>query len=106
MAHELSLLFKNWVQKVPAVKDLYRRLKNITIWIRNHGDISTQFEEKLRAQFSDKRKWSIKPYMSGDTRMGTMYKIANGSNGPNGPNGSYQNQLHASPPHTRRIMTL
>ena len=34
MAHELSLLFKDWVQKVPAVDDLYRRLKNITIWIR------------------------------------------------------------------------
>jgi hypothetical protein len=76
MAHELCLLFKDWVQKVPAVKDLYRRLKNITIWIRNHGDISTQFEEKLRAQFSDKRKWTIKPYMPGDTRMGTMYKLA------------------------------
>jgi hypothetical protein len=76
MAHELSLLFKDWVQKVPAVKDLYRRLKNITIWIRNHGDISMQFEEKLRAEFSDKRKWTIKPYMPGDTRMGTMYKLA------------------------------
>ena len=48
MAHEISLLFKDWVQKVPAVKDLYRRLKNIIIWIRNHGDISMQFEEKLR----------------------------------------------------------
>ena len=55
MAHELSLLFKDWVQKVPAVKDLYRRPKNITIWIRNHGDVSTQFGEKLR----DKRKWTI-----------------------------------------------
>ena len=76
MAHELSLLFKDWVQKVPAVNDLYRRLKNITIWIRNHGDILTQFEEKLRAQFSDKRKWTIKPYMPGDTRMGTIYKLA------------------------------
>jgi hypothetical protein len=76
MAHELSLLFKDWVQKVPAINDLYRRLKNITIWIRNHGDISTQFEEKLRAQFTDRRKWTIKPYMPGDTRMGTMYKLA------------------------------
>ena len=36
----------------------------------------TQFEEKLRAQFSDKRKWTIKPYMPGDTRMGTIYKLA------------------------------
>ena len=46
MAHELSLLFKDWVQKVPAVNDLYRRLKNITIWIRNHGDILTQLAPK------------------------------------------------------------
>ena len=76
MAHELSLLFKDWVQKGPVVKDLYRRLKNITIWIRNHGDILIQFEEKLKAQFSDKRKWTIKPYMPGDTRMGTIYKLA------------------------------
>ena len=44
MAHELSLRFKDWVQKVPDVKDLYRRLKNITIWIRNHRDILIQFE--------------------------------------------------------------
>ena len=70
--HELSLLFKDWVQRVTAVKDLYRRLKNITIWIRNHGNISMQFEGKLRAQFSDKRKWTIKPYMPGDTRMGRL----------------------------------
>ena len=76
MAHEISLLFKDWVQKVPAVKDLYKRLKNVTIWIRNHGDISMQFEEKLRAQFSNKRKRTIKPYMPGVTRMGTMYKLA------------------------------
>ena len=38
------------------MKDLYRWLKNITIWIRNHGGILFQFEEKLKAQFSDKRK--------------------------------------------------
>ena len=77
MAHELSLLFKDWVKKVPAVKDLYRRLKNITIWIRNHGDIAILFEEKVKAEHpGDKRKWTIQPYMPGDTRMGTVYKLA------------------------------
>ena len=77
MAHELSLLFKDWVKKVPAVKDLYRRLKNITIWIRNHGDILILFEEKVKAEHpGDKRKWTIQPYMPGDTRMGTVYKLA------------------------------
>ena len=76
MAHELSLLFKDWVQKVPRIKQLYRRLKNITIWIRNHGDILIQFQAKVKAAYIDKRKWNIQPYMPGDTRMGTMYKLA------------------------------
>ena len=77
MAHELSLLFKDWVRKVPTVKDLYRRLKNITVWIRNHGDILILFEAKVKVAYPlERRKWNIKPYMPGDTRMATMYKMA------------------------------
>ena len=76
MAHELSLLFKDWVRKVPAIKALYIKGKKITIWIKNHGSILTLFQQKVRAQYpNDKRKWPIMPYMPGDTRMATAFKL-------------------------------
>ena len=35
MAHELSLLFKDWVKKIPEIKEPYIKGKRITIWIKN-----------------------------------------------------------------------
>jgi hypothetical protein len=76
MAHELGLLFKDWGTKIPELKALFHKLKQVTIWIRNHGDILLMFEAKVRLQWpNDKRKHKIGPYMPGDTRMATVYKL-------------------------------
>ena len=76
MAHELSLLFKDWVKKIPEIKELYVKGKRITIWIKNHGDILKLYQTKVKAQWpNDKRHWPIMPYMPGDTRMATCFKL-------------------------------
>jgi hypothetical protein len=76
MAHELSLLFKDWVKKIPEIKELYVKGKRITIWIKNHGDILKLYQNKVKAQWPlDKRHWPIMPYMPGDTRMATCFKL-------------------------------
>ena len=76
MAHEISLLFKDWVKKIPEIKELYVKGKRVTIWIKNHGDILELFKAKVKAQWPlDKRHWPIMPYMPGDTRMATCYKL-------------------------------
>ena len=76
MAHELSLMFKDWVKKVPEILGLYRKLKRITIWIKNHGSILVIFKAKVALNWpTDKRHWTILPYMPGDTRMATTFKL-------------------------------
>jgi hypothetical protein len=76
MAHELGLLFKDWANKIPELKQLFMSFKQITIWVRNHGEILLLFESKVRAAFpNDKRKHKIGLYMPGDTRMATMFKL-------------------------------
>ena len=76
MAHELSLMFKDWVKKVPDILALYRKLKRITIWIKNHGSILMIFKAKVALNWpNDRRHWTILPYMPGDTRMATTYKL-------------------------------
>ena len=76
MAHELSLLFKDWVKKIPEIKELYIKGKRITIWIKNHGDILKLYQAKVKSQWpNEKRHWPIMPYMPGDTRMATCFKL-------------------------------
>ena len=60
MNHELGLMFKEWVKKVPAINRLYNNTKRLTIWVRNHGDILVLFESLVKMQYpNDKRIWSI-----------------------------------------------
>ena len=74
MAHELSLLFKDWVKKIPEIKELYIKGKRITIWIKNHGDILKLYQAKVKAQWPlDKRHWPIMPYIP--SRMATCFKL-------------------------------
>ena len=47
MAHELSLMFKDWVKKVPEILGLYRKLKRITILIKHHGNILMIYKAKV-----------------------------------------------------------
>lgn len=76
MAHELGLLFKDWVKKIEPVTALYMKCKSHTIWIRNHGDILSLYNEHVQRVFpNDKRRWGIQPYMPGDTRMATVFKL-------------------------------
>lgn len=76
MAHEVSLLFKDWARKITCIHDLHHDLKCITIWILNHSDILLLFHMKVKLQWPDnKKRHSITPYMPGDTRMVTTYKL-------------------------------
>jgi hypothetical protein len=76
MNHELGLMFNEWMRKVTAITQLYLRTKRLTIWIRNHGDLLIMFEKEVQLHWpNDKRMWTIHPYMPGDTRMATMYKL-------------------------------
>ena len=76
MAHEISLLFKDFVKKVPEISSLYRKLKRVTIWIKNHGDILLIYQAKVALNWpNDKRHHTILPYMPGDTRMATTFKL-------------------------------
>ena len=76
MAHEISLLFKDFVKKVPEISSLYRKLKRVTIWIKNHGDILLIYQAKVALNWpNDKRHHTILPCMPGDTRMATTFKL-------------------------------
>ena len=76
MAHELSLMFKDWVKKVPEILGLYKKLKRITIWIKSYGNILMIFKANVALNWpNDKRHWTILPYMPGDTGMATTYKL-------------------------------
>lgn len=76
MAHEIALLFKDWLKQVPELKSLFARCKRIVTWVQNHGLLLKIFEDKVKKQWpNDKRKWTLTLYMPGDTRMVTMFKL-------------------------------
>lgn len=74
-AHEVSLLFKEWVKKVPEILQLYRDGHRVVKWINNHADLLKLFRDTVPSHFNDKRKHSIGLYTPGDTRMATVFKM-------------------------------
>ena len=75
MAHELNLLFKDWASKIEDIKSLHILCKRIAIWIRNHGELMKLYTSMVVAQWEDKRKHTIQPYLPGDTRMMTTFLL-------------------------------
>lgn len=74
--HEVSLLFKEWVKKIPEIWQLYREGLRAVKHVNNHGDILNLFRRLVPVHFKeDKKKWSISLYMPGDTRMLTVFKM-------------------------------
>lgn len=74
-AHEVSLLFKEWVKKVPEIHQLFKQGHRVVKWIINHSEILKQFRELVPKHFTDKRKHCMGLYAPGDTRMATVFKM-------------------------------
>ena len=73
--HEVSLLFKEWVKKVPEIHALFKEGHRIVKWVNNHSEILTLYRAIVPHHFEDKRKHCIMRYSPGDTRMLTVFKM-------------------------------
>lgn len=74
-AHEVSLLFKEWIKKIPDIFTLFKEGHRIVKWINNHSEILKLYRFCVPFHFQDKRKHSIGLYNPGDTRMATVFKM-------------------------------
>ena len=74
-AHEVSLLFKEWVKKVPEINVLFNEGKRLVKWVNNHAEILSLYRSIVPAHFTDKRKHCIMLYSPGDTRMLTVFRM-------------------------------
>lgn len=67
-AHEISLLFKEWVKKVDDILTLFREGHRIVKWVNNHAEILKLYRAIIPSHFTeDKRRHSIMLYTPGDT---------------------------------------
>lgn len=64
-AHEVSLLLKEWVKKVPEILALFKEGHRIVKWINNHQDLLKLYRSIVPAHFQDKRKHCLFPLLSG-----------------------------------------
>lgn len=74
-AHEISLLFKEWVKKVPQILILFKEGLRVVKWVNNHAEILKLFRRLVKDHFTDKRKHDLSLYMPGETRMMTVFKM-------------------------------
>ncbi|KAL3929232.1 MAG: hypothetical protein SGPRY_002043, partial [Prymnesium sp.] len=74
-AHEVSLLFKEWVKKTPDIFRVFNEGLRVVRWVNNHSEILKLFNYILPGHFNDKRKHCITLYSPGDTRMATVFKM-------------------------------
>lgn len=74
-AHEVSLLFKEWVKKTPDILRLFHEGHRVVKWVNNHAEILKLFRGIVPSHFTDKRKHCIGLYNPGDTRMATVFKM-------------------------------
>lgn len=74
-AHEVNLLFKEWVSKTDSILRLYRQAHRIVKHVKNHGELLKQFRELVPKHFQDRRKHSLTLYSPGGTRMLTVFKM-------------------------------
>lgn len=74
-AHEVSLLFKEWVKKVPDILALFKEGHRIVKWVKNHSEILKLYRTIVSTRFTDKRKHGLSLYSPGDTRMLTVFKM-------------------------------
>lgn len=74
-AHEISLLLKEWVKKIPDILQLFKEGHRIVKWINNHAELLKLFRSLVPGHFEDKRKHSLGLYTPGDTRMATVFKM-------------------------------
>lgn len=74
-AHEVSLLFKEWVKKIPDIHLLFKEGHRVVKWILNHSELLNLFRTLVPAHFDDKRRHCISLYLPGDTRMATVFKM-------------------------------
>lgn len=74
-AHEVSLLFKEWVRKVPEILQLFKEGHRIVKWVNNHSEILKLYRFIVPSHFEDRRKHCLMLYSPGDTRMATAFKM-------------------------------
>lgn len=74
-AHEVSLLFKEWIKKIDDIFVLFKEGHRIVKWVNNHAAVLKQFRALVPLHFSNKRKHTIGLYSPGDTRMATVFKM-------------------------------
>lgn len=74
-AHEVSLLFKEWIAKVSEMTLLFKEGLRVVKFVNNHGDILKLFRATVPDHFEDKRKHCMMLYQPGDTRMLTVFKM-------------------------------
>lgn len=74
-AHEVSLLFKEWIKKIPQINDLALRCLRVVKWVNNHSEILAIYRQIVPTRFADKRKHCLSLYMPGDTRFVTTFKM-------------------------------
>ena len=75
--HEVSLLFKEWVKKVPELMQLFREELRCVKWINNHSELLKMFRDLVPKHFQDPKRHTgnIGLYMPADTRMMTVFKM-------------------------------
>ena len=77
MAHEVSLLFKDYKKKIPELDELFLNGLEIVKWINNHDDILELFRSTAKQHFKDHQraaqKSGIALYKPGDTRMASLF---------------------------------
>lgn len=75
-AHEVSLLFKEWIKKVADIFNLFKEGHRVVKWINNHAEILKLYRLCVPGHFpGDKSKHNIGLYSPGDTRMATVFKM-------------------------------
>lgn len=74
-AHEVSLLFKEWVKKIADILRIFQEGLRVVRWVNNHAEILKLFRNLVPGHFKDARKHCIGLYSPGDTRMATVFKM-------------------------------
>lgn len=74
-AHEVSLLFKEWIKKIPELLQLFNEGLRIVKFVNNHSEILKLYRALVPDHFEDKRKHCIMLYTPGDTRMMTVFRM-------------------------------
>ena len=77
MAHEISLLFKDYKKHIPELGALFREGLDVIQWVNNHDDILKIFRKLVAEHFKNHaraaQKGQMGLYQPGDTRMALLY---------------------------------